>query len=81
MDITSDVEIGTTPEQEGVPIIEGRGEFSPLGNVPITNLLAHIVIEKTSTHNFFSVAPSGLFFYYPPPGYPVVTMFGPFAPF
>ena len=80
MYITSDVEKRTPPKQEGVPIIEGRGEISPPRNVLITNFSTPIVIEKYSSHNNFSIEPSGSIFYQPPPGDPVVTMFGPSAP-
>ena len=80
MDITFDVEMGTPPEHEDSSITERRGEFSPPGNVPITNLSTPIVIEKHSIHNTFYVGPSRSVFYQPPPGYLVVTMFCPSAP-
>ena len=81
IDIASDV--GTPPEQEGIPINEGEGEQAPPRNILITDLQTPLVVEKPSTLNTFSIGTSpssGLVFNQPSPEDPVMNMFGSFAP-
>ena len=51
MGVTYSVENETPPKQEGIPIIEYVGDFSPIANPPITSLSTQFVVEKPSSNN------------------------------
>ena len=64
-----------------MPITEGGGDFYPPRNITITNILALVVMEQSFSHDTFVARLVATIFDLPPPGDPVVTMFGPYAPF
>ena len=83
MDTNSEEGNGSMPELEGVPVIEGGGEFSPPANVPISDLSVPLLAEQPSSQNLsFSIpTPSRVGFNQFHPIERVAPIFGPNAPF